>query len=63
MTQRSVKEEKNTYKRNGKKAIPNKGFGCSLCLMSWDYEFSSFSLNEVSNYLSLAADIAAIAPV
>lgn len=49
--------------RNGKKEIHNKAFGCSLCLMSWYYEFSSFSLNEVSNYVSLAADIAAIAPV
>lgn len=49
--------------RNGKKEIYNKGLGCSLYLMSWDYEFSSFSLNEVSNYVSLAADTAAIAPV
>lgn len=49
--------------RNGKKEIHNKSFGCSLYLMSWDYEFSSLSLNEVSNYVSLAADTAAIAPV
>lgn len=46
--------------RNGKKEIHNKGFGCSLCLMSWDYEFSSFSLNEVFNCVSLAVDITAI---
>lgn len=64
LTQRNVKEEKkNHIQRNGKKEIHDEGFGCSLCLISWDCEFSSFSLNEVSNYVSLAADTAAIAPV
>lgn len=60
MTQRNVKEEKNTHKEMAKKEIHNKGFGWSLCLMPWDYEFSSFSLNEVFNCVSLAVDIAAI---
>lgn len=51
------------HTKKWKKEIYNKGFGCSLYLMWWDYEFSSFSLNEVSNYVFLAADTAAIAPV
>lgn len=57
------KGRENHIQRNGKKKIYNQGFGCSLYLMSWDYEFSSFALNENSNYVSLAADTAAIAPV
>lgn len=53
----------NHIQRNGKKKIYNKRSECSLYLMSWDYEFSSFTLNEDSNYVSLATDTAAIAPV
>lgn len=51
------------HTKKWKTEIYNKGFGCSPYLISWDYEVSSFSLNEVSNYVSLAADTAAIAPV
>lgn len=42
------KGRENHIQRNGKKKIYNQGFGCSLYSMSWDYEFSSFALNENS---------------